>query len=110
MAEEKRLPDVGDVVWIAGWGGVIGIFDRYDAQGKMLMLSWPRRSMFSGIWPGEKKGFSPVGLNQIQILSPREVLDKVDFLVKRRDQMIQVKLAEEAKKAFNSSAIDIYSH
>lgn len=92
------------------WGGVIGLFERYDVHGKMLMLSWPKKSMLSGIWPEEKKGFSPVCLEQIKILSPREILDKVDFLVKLRDERIRIRLAEEAKRAFNSSAIDIYSH
>ena len=109
MAEEKKIPEVGDIVWIDGWGGVIGLFERYDTHGKMLMLSWPREEMFSGIWPGEKKGFSPVELKEIKILSPREVLAKIDLLVKLRDRKIQDKISEEAKRVFNFSAIDIYS-
>ena len=109
MAEEKKLPNVGDIVWLDGWGGVIGLFERYDVHSKMLMLSWPREGTFSGIWPGEKKGFSPVELERIKVLSPREILARVDFLVKRRDVKIQGKLNKESERAFNTSAIDIYS-
>lgn len=108
MAEEKKFPEVGDVVWINGWGGVIGLFERYDTHGKMLMLSWPRESMLGGIWPRENHGFSPVRLGEIKVLSPREIMSKVDLLVKRRDDRIRLKLADEARKAFHSSAIDIF--
>lgn len=110
MTEGRKFPSVGDIVWIDGWGGVIGLFERYDPHGKMLMLSWPREEMFSGIWPGEKRGFSPVEFDRIKILTPFEVLAKVDRLVKLRDGKIQKKLSEEANRAFNFSAIDIFSN
>ena len=110
MAEEKKLPNVGDIVWIGKWGEVLGIFEDYDPRSRTLTLSWPRENMFSGIWPGETRGFSPVDFEDIKILSPHEVLAKVDFLVKVRDSRIQAKLHEEIKKVVNTSVIDIYSH
>lgn len=110
MAEEKKLPKVGDIVWIGKWGEVLGIFEEYDVRSRTLTLSWPRENMFSGIWPGETRGFSPVDFEDIKILSPYEVLAKVDSLVKARDGRIQARILEELKKAINFSAIDIYSH
>lgn len=107
MAEQRQAPKIGDVVWVRTHGGVMGIYQRYDVHGKMLVLSWPNR-ILCGIWPRHDQGFSPVRAEDIEILSPVQILEKMELLIKQRDDKIKSKLTADATRALAASAIDIY--
>lgn len=107
VASKKPVPKKGDVVWIDAWGGVIGICEDYDERFRLLELSWSKNTAASGIWPCQQV-FSPVRAEEISILSPCEIFEKVNLLVKKRDERVMAKLSRSAKSAFCTSAIDIY--
>lgn len=101
--DAKPTPKVGDVVWIDEWKGIIGVFEGYDESTKTLHLSW--KGCKNAFWPHDEQSFSPVELEDLQILSPAEILARVAWLVKERDATIKNRLNDKIFSVFVANKI-----
>lgn len=84
------LPKPGDVVWIEGWGGVIGVVRSYDLERKSLELEFPK-----GFWPNRDQPFSNVAPDDIEILSPAQILEKMAELIAERDKHLLERIGNQ---------------
>ena len=92
----RRKPEYGDVVWVERLG-VLGLFEWYLPSSKTLKLDWTTKHI-PIIWPNRGHEFSPVEKQEIRILYPYEILEKVELLMQLRD--------EKMKKAFAVAVAD----
>lgn len=88
-ASKKPVPKKGDVVWVDG-PDVLGIFVRYFARGQCVDLRWPGSGFMSPyVWPDGNISVFHVGRENIQVLSPEQILEKMDWLMKVRDELVR---------------------
>ena len=76
----RKKPKKGDVVWLDGWGGIIGIFDRYDSKKQILYLSFPKHLKWRFDTVGEAHKFLAVRPEYFRILSAPETLEKASLV------------------------------
>ena len=62
----------GDVIYLDGWGGLIGRFVEYNESTKNLVLEFPGDRILAST---SEQPFSPVESTQIKVLSANELLD-----------------------------------
>ena len=95
------VPKKGDIVFIPGWGGIIGEVVDYDFSGKTLRLTWPN-DLF---WPNTTQPFYPVKPEVIEVLSPKEVLEKMSLLLKKRFDNASVELKKATENVMGGVRI-----
>lgn len=94
----------GDVVWVDVWN-VIGVVEEYDEPDKALYLVWPEK----GYWPsGKSQPFYPVERKDIHILGPREVLEKMFEVVRKRDAKTAKEITKTLEVAGRASLFGSY--
>ena len=89
-APKKRRPRVGDVVWIEG-KDIMGVFYCYDKKRRSLVLTWPAFDSILRpyVWPADREEFHPIDLDMVIVLTPSEILAKVDYFARVRDEQVQ---------------------
>ena len=102
---ENTTPIVkkGDVVWLDGRGGIIGIVEQYRETEETLFLIWPDNANI--FWSSNIKPFSPVKPGDIKVLSPREVLEKMTFLIKRNREGLKKELTRQIGNRLSCSQL-----
>lgn len=92
-ASKKPLPKKGEMVWVStdglGVNGIFGIFVGYSVRAKVLTLRWSAGSLLPYIWPVASKSIFNVERGDIRILSPEEILSKIDWMIRRRDEQMR---------------------
>lgn len=93
------MPKPGDVVWIDGWGGVVGVFVKQE--GNVLTLKWPTDSFWG---PSRTQTFDPVASEDVEVLNPERILYKMSLLFEKlREEMVlklQDVVSEKTPKRF----------
>ena len=90
-----RRPRMGDVVWVEG-KGILGGFHCYDQKYDSLVLTWPSGYpvLLPYAWPGHRAEFHPIDFSTVKVLTPSEILAKVDYLLRHRDDRLHEKIVE----------------
>lgn len=100
QAEAKK----GDIVWLDGWGGILGEFVRYDEGRGELTLRFPRHLQwrYGDIRP---RPFYPVKKGQITVLTPKQVLKKLSELFETRLKGLRTSLQSSVSDAIKRLVI-----
>lgn len=103
VADRRRLPRVGDVVWVEKFN-VLGIFEYYGGPlRKYLRLSWPAAGFTSYAWPSRPRVLHGVEKKDIRVLHPDEILVKVDWMMRVRDEKLREKLRQKISEVSSIS-------
>ena len=74
------IPKKGDIVWIEEvWSGLIGEVVEHDLNARNLVLSFPKHLNWRYLHGGlrNSRAFHPIDINDIKVLSPKEVFEKM---------------------------------
>jgi hypothetical protein len=97
--EKQPVVKACDIVWLEGWGGIIGVVNHYDEETRTLHLTFPNLLF----WPSTYQPFHPVKPEDIKVLSPAEVMLKMSGLMTAWKEKIQDKLTERTRAVLNST-------
>jgi hypothetical protein len=94
-----KKPKKGDIVFIDGWGGVVGEVVHY--KGDTLTLTFPSGVFrFNAIQP-----FSPVRPDIIEVLDAKKTLERMAQLIKKRLDCFKIDRADNTRKAIEGFRI-----
>jgi hypothetical protein len=88
------LPSPGDVVYLEGWGGVLGICKEYDRnKPNEITLTWPP-GYWDLFWTSPDQRFTSCEKIEITVMrSPAQFLGYMCRLISRRDEQIREHMA-----------------
>ena len=87
------MPKPGDVVWIDGWGGVMGVFVKQESN--RLTLEWPTDEFWG---PSRIQTFDPVAPEDVEVLNPERILYKMSLLFEKLREETVLKLQDVINK------------
>lgn len=100
-----ETPKKGDIVWLEGWGGVIGEVVSYEGQ--TLTLTWPADPNHI-FWPRESQPFYPVKPWDITILTPSQILEKIAVIFSKQREQLAQKVSKDVLHAISISSFSPY--
>ena len=73
------IPKNGDIIWTDKWDGLIGEVVEYDLNARNLVLSFPEQFNWRYAHGDLRNSriFHPVDMNDMRVLSPKEVFEKM---------------------------------